>query len=129
MKEEIAKVLTMMQEGKIDAEKGAELITLMNQEEKVKQERTEEYFNKKLRVQVLSGEDEVNVNVPLKLIKVMIGATKDFLPSLLSKSNIDPEVLENIDFNLILHALENEVDGPLVDIKAADGEIVKITIE
>lgn len=57
MKEELAKVMTMVQEGKLDVEKATELLNVMRgNETKNHAEKGSAYNKKMLRVQVVSTE-------------------------------------------------------------------------
>ncbi len=77
MKEEIARVLTMVQEGKIDAEKGSELIQVLQDKDDAGNkllDKPAKYLDKTLKVRIVSTEnDNVTVNLPIKLVKVFNG--------------------------------------------------------
>ncbi|WNB91144.1 SHOCT-like domain-containing protein [Bacillus sp. NEB1478] len=136
MKTEIEKVLTMVQEGKIDAEKGTELIQVLkdkeNGETAVRNSssyapaRPSSYLDKILKIRVVSAEkDNVNVNLPIKLVKVVLAAGH----SIASKIPQSEQYVKDINIDLILEAIENELDGPIVDVKSANGDTVSIVIE
>ena len=86
MKEEIARVLTMVQEGKIDAEKGSELIQVLKGKEETGSqflEKKAKYLEKTLKIRVVSAEDDnVTVNLPLKLVKAVLLAGHSIAASL-----------------------------------------------
>lgn len=129
MKEEIAKVLAMVQEGKIDADQGAELIQVL--QEKVGTtnnvvEKSTKYLDKTLKIRVESVDnDNVKVNVPIKLVKVVLLAGHSIAASMPQSE----KYVKDIDINLIIEAIENELDGQIVDIKSANGDIVSVIIE
>lgn len=139
MKEEIAKVLAMVQEGKIDAEKGSELIEVLKEKEESgsiltkktvssdnKDPRASKYIDKMLKIRVVSAEnDNVTVNLPLKLVKVVLMAGHSIASSIPESE----KYVKDIDINLILEAIENELDGQIVDIKSANGDTVSVIIE
>lgn len=129
MKEEISRVLTMIQEGKIDADKGSELIqTLKDKEEtgNISLEKPTTYLDKTLKIRVISAEnDNVTVNLPIKLVKVILMAGHSIAASIPQSE----KYVKDIDINLILEAIENELDGQIVDIKSADGDTVSVIIE
>ncbi|WP_088068657.1 SHOCT-like domain-containing protein [Gottfriedia luciferensis] len=127
MKEEITKVLTMVQEGKIDAEKASELIEVLKEKEAGSNPvKAANYADKTLKIRVESAEnDNVKVNLPIKLVKAVLVAGNSILASI-------PEAekyVKDIDINLIIEAIENELAGQLVDIKSSNGDIVSVTIE
>lgn len=129
MKEEIARVLSMIQEGKIDAEKGSELIQVLTEKDEQANnflEKPKKYLDKTLKVRVVSAEnDNVTVNLPIKLVKVVLMAGHSIAASIPQSE----KYVKDIDINLILEAIENELDGQIVDIKSANGDAVSVIIE
>ncbi|MET3085044.1 SHOCT-like domain-containing protein [Priestia megaterium] len=129
MKEEITKVLTMVQEGKIDAEKGAELIQVLKEKEETGNtllKKPNVYLDKTLKIRVVSTEnDNVKVNLPIKLVKLVLMAGHSIAASIPQSE----KYVKDIDINLIVEAIENELDGQIVDIKSANGDTVSVIIE
>ena len=128
MKEEITKVLTMIQEGKIDADKGSELIQVLQQKEESENKFVEKtkYLDKTLKIRVVSTEnDNVTVNLPIKLVKAVLMAGYSIAASIPQSE----KYVKDIDINLLLEAIENELDGQIVDIKSANGDSVAVFIE
>ncbi|MBK0008717.1 MULTISPECIES: SHOCT-like domain-containing protein [Priestia] len=129
MKEEITKVLTMVQEGKIDAEKGSELIQVLKEKEETGNKLSKKpnaYLDKTLKIRVLSTEnDNVKVNLPIKLVKLVLMAGHSIAASIPQSE----KYVKDIDINLIVEAIENELDGQIVDIKSANGDTVSVIIE
>jgi len=128
MKEEIIRVLTMVQDGKIDADKGSELILLLRDKEETgsKQlEKTDKYLDKTLKIRVVSSEnDNVTINLPIKLVKVVLMAGHSIAASIPESE----KYVKDIDINLIIEAIENELDGQIVDVKSANGDTVSVII-
>jgi hypothetical protein len=129
MKEEITKVLTMVQEGKIDAEKGSELIQVLKEKEETGNKllkKSTAYLDKTLKIRVVSTEnDNVKVNLPIKLVKLVLMAGHSIAASIPQSE----KYVKDIDINLIVEAIENELDGQIVDIKSANGDTVSVIIE
>lgn len=129
MKEEIARVLTMVQEGKIDADQGAELIQALQKKVGATNNdvvKSTNYLDKTLKIRVESiDNDNVKVNVPIKLVKVVLLAGHSIAASIPQSE----KYVKDIDINLIIEAIENELDGQIVDIKSANGDIVSVIIE
>jgi len=129
MKEEITKVLTMVQEGKIYAEKGSELIQVLKEKEETGNKLSKKpnaYLDKTLKIRVLSTEnDNVKVNLPIKLVKLVLMAGHSIAASIPQSE----KYVKDIDINLIVEAIENELDGQIVDIKSANGDTVSVIIE
>jgi hypothetical protein len=129
VKEEITKVLTMVQEGKIDAEKGSELIQVLKEKEETGNKllkKPNAYLDKMLKIRVVSTEnDNVKVNLPIKLVKLVLMAGHSIAASIPQSE----KYVKDLDINLIIEAIENELDGQIVDIKSANGDTVSVIIE
>ncbi|MEH7122355.1 hypothetical protein V7127_03805 [Bacillus sp. JJ1773] len=129
MKDEITRVLTMVQEGKIDADKGSELIQVLKEKEETGNklfEKPAKYLDKTLKIRVVSTEnDNVTVNLPIKLVKAVLMAGHSIAASIPQSE----KYVKDIDINLIIEAIENELDGQIVDIKSANGDSVSVIID
>jgi hypothetical protein len=127
MKDEITRVLTMVEEGKLDKEKATELINVLQGKEKPVQLKKEiPYVNKMLKIRVTSEEgDNVNVNLPINLVKAVLKVGT----SIAGKIPEAEKYVKDIDVDLLIAAIENEIDGQIVDITSAKGEKVFVTIE
>lgn len=127
MNEEISKILKMVEEGKITSEKAQELIEVLNSKNlstEVKTVSDDDIINKMLKIKVNSHEgDNVNVNLPVKLIKTMLKTV--------GKIPITDGIkgMEHVDLNLISEAIDNGLSGKIVDVKSANGDIVEVIIE
>lgn len=129
MKEEITRVLTMVQEGKIDADKGSELIQVLKEKEETGNkpfDKPSKYLDKTLKIRVVSTEnDNVTVNLPIKLVKVVLMAGHSIAGSIPQAE----KYVKDIDIDLIIEAIENELDGQIVDIQSANGDTVSVIID
>ncbi|CAH0310771.1 MULTISPECIES: SHOCT-like domain-containing protein [Peribacillus] len=129
MKEEITRVLTMVQEGKIDADKGSELIQVLKEKDETGNklfEKPTKYLDKTLKIRVVSAEnDNVTVNLPIKLVKVALMAGHSIAASIPQSE----KYVKDINISLIIEAIENELDGQIVDIKSANGDTVSVIID
>ncbi|MDP9738977.1 SHOCT-like domain-containing protein [Peribacillus frigoritolerans] len=129
MKEEITRVLTMVQEGKIDADKGSELIQVLKEKEETGNkllEKPTKYLDKTLKIRVVSAEnDNVTVNLPIKLVKAVLMAGHSIAASIPQSE----KYVKDVDISLIVEAIENELDGQIVDIKSANGDTVSVIID
>lgn len=122
MKDEIQRVLKMLEEGKIDSEKAAELIDLLKSGDKPAaiKEVSPEYLNKMLKINISEQDgDKVNVKVPIKFIKAVGGAI----------TKIPGVDMQGIDIKMIMDAIDGELEGKIVDISGKNGDIVEIVIE
>ncbi|MBM6616574.1 SHOCT-like domain-containing protein [Bacillus suaedaesalsae] len=121
MKSDISKVLELLQDGKLNNEEAAEILSALK-EETAPTIDTNKYMEKSLKILVDSVDgDKVKVNLPLKLVKSLHGAI-GHIPAV-------QQHLNGVDINLILEAIVNNVEGPIVDVESADGEKVLIVIE
>ncbi|KMT22257.1 SHOCT-like domain-containing protein [Clostridium cylindrosporum] len=125
MREELQRVLSMVKEGKLDIEKGSDLIEAMY--EKHGAELTlKKYSERMLRVLVESIDgDNVRVNLPVPVITSILRAT--------GKLPIKNEYVEGIDFEAlsvaIISALENETLGEIVTVDSSKGDKVRVVVE
>lgn len=129
MREEIAKVLAMVEEGKLGTEEATELIQALQEKqapEQVIQQRA--YMDKILKIQADEKGNKVNVNLPLRLIKVVLEAGIN-IASKIPESAKYTDAIDLVDINLIMDAIENQIEGPIVDITGENGEKVSIVIE
>ncbi|WP_431189167.1 SHOCT-like domain-containing protein [Cytobacillus firmus] len=125
----MTRVLTMVQEGKIDADKGSELIEVLKEKEATGNKvsvKPAKYLDKTIKIRVVSAEnDNVTVNLPIKLVKAVLMAGQSIAASIPQSE----KYVKDIDISLIIEAIENELDGQIVDIKSANGDTVSIIID
>jgi hypothetical protein len=128
MNEEISRVLTMVEEGKLEKEKAVELINVLQGNPKpVDLNKTSaSYLDKILKIRVTSEEgDNVNVNLPIKLVKAVLKVGT----SIAERIPEAEKYVKDINIDLLIEAIENELDGQIVDITSAKGEKVLVVIE
>jgi hypothetical protein len=129
MKDEISRVLTLVEEGKIDKEKATELINVLQGKEEPSVSLAKEeipYGNKMLKIRVTSHEgDNVNVNLPINLVKAVLKVGT----SIAEKIPQAEMYVKDINVDLLIEAIENELDGQIVDITSANGDKVFVVIE
>jgi hypothetical protein len=125
MKEEISKVLSLVKDGKLEADKGAELISVLKEKEESTSS-TSPYLSKSLKIRVVSeSNDNVNVTLPIKLVKAVLKAGHGIAANLPQSE----KYVKNIDIDLLIDAIENELDGQIVDVTSANGDKVSVIIE
>ncbi len=129
MKDEISRVLTLVEEGKLDKEKAGELINVLqgkDQPELVAVKKEVPYGNKMLKIRVNSSEgDNVNVNLPINLVKAVLRVGTNIAERIPEAA----KYVKDIDVDLLIAAIENELDGQIVDIISANGDKVLVVIE
>ncbi|MDR3596669.1 SHOCT-like domain-containing protein [Clostridium sp.] len=123
MKEEVKRILKMVEEGKIDLDKATELIEAINKPANIQLPSVSENKDKMLKVRVLSGtNDTVNVNVPVKILKAIGNAVNTIKIPGISEQ-------EGIDIKMIMEAIDSGLEGKIVDVKSSNGDLVEVTIE
>lgn len=123
MKNEIAKIIAMVQEGKIDSAEAGELISALKESE---QGTDDKYLNKMFKVRIKSeSRDDVNVNIPLKFMRGLLKMGHGIATNIPQAS----KYADDLDVDMLLHAIDNEIDGKIVDIQSANGDIVAVYIE
>ena len=150
MKEEISRILKMVEEGKLNSEQASMLIEALKNDnrenvvEAVYEEVSKEEgsnFDKEvfmrndfkgaegekfLQIRVLSSDgDRVKINLPINFVKGILKVTGK-LPM------IHAEQLEGVDvaemMEVIVAAIENDLTGRLVDVETANGDLVIVEI-
>jgi hypothetical protein len=122
--EERMKILKMINDGKITAEEGSQLLSALSQRtEKPRPKAGRSLTSQILRVRVTdmaSGKTKVNVNVPMKLVDAGLNIAAQFTPEMQ-----DGQMMEAVK-----EALAENVSGKIVDvIDEEDQEHVEIFIE
>lgn len=116
MKEEIKKILKMVEDGKLKSEEAEKLIEAILEADK------KTYSGKFLKIKIEDNEgDKVNISIPMALIKM---ATK-FIPK--EKKEYLKE--KDIDIDEILSSIKEATEGEIMNIEDKDGSYVKIWIE
>jgi hypothetical protein len=121
--EERLQILKMIEEGKISASEGADLLRALEQEsgrpsEPLKGASAPRWF----RVRVTdtnTGRNKVNVNIPMGLVNVGIKMGARFAPD-----------VEGFDFNELIQAVRSGQQGKVVDVfNTEEGERIEIFVE
>jgi hypothetical protein len=147
MGNEKMKILEMIQEGKLTAAEGMDLLKAMDEgtSAEAASQRTEDgmakrgivatpYGDRFLRVRVVGEKTlKVNVNVPFSLIRSaskLIVYAMSFVPAEkraeLEQKGLD---LQALDVEGLVRIVEESVDGNIVDVEVADPEEGRIKVE
>ncbi len=122
--EERMKILKMIEEGKINASDGAELLRALDQDgkrsksEPLKGASIARWF--RVRVTDLrTGKNKVSVNIPMGLVNVGIKMGAKFTPE-----------IEGVDLDVLSEAIQGGQQGKILDvIDEEEGERVEIFVE
>lgn len=121
--EERLKILKMIEEGKITAEEGTRLLSVLSKQDKRSIPGDKEGRPRWLRVRVLdlrTGKESVRVNLPLSLVNVGMKMGARFIP--------DAE--QDIVMEDLAEALQQGMVGKIVDVvDEEEGQRVEIFVE
>jgi hypothetical protein len=124
MNESINKILKMVEEGKIDAAKAAELIGAINTKNEEEAAAPKTQSEKMLKIKVFSGAGEkLNIKLPIKFIKTGLKAFGKI------PINIDGTEEQRIDVQSIAYAIENDIEGKIVECCTNKGDNIEVVIE
>jgi hypothetical protein len=121
--EERMQILKMIEEGKISAADGAQLIKALDQgsgrpAEPMKGASAPRWFRVRI-TDIASGRNKVNVNIPMGLVHVGMKMGARFAPD-----------VEGFDFNQLLAAIKSGQQGKVVDVlNNEEGERIEIFVE
>ena len=122
--EERLQILKMIEEGKISAGEGAELLRALDREgdqgpdEPLKGASSPRWFRVRV-TDVASGKSKVSVNIPMGLVNAGIKMGARFAPD-----------LEGVNFDDITEMINSGVHGKIVDVvDNEEGERVEIFVE
>ncbi|HKZ43684.1 MAG TPA: hypothetical protein VJZ78_01445 [Anaerolineales bacterium] len=123
--EERMKILKMIDEGKINAEEGAKLLSALNTSQKPTSSGTVGMSSsgaRWLRVRVTdttTGRSKATVQIPISLIDAGMKIGAHFAPE-----------VAGVDMSEVMDALQNGMSGKIVDVMdEEDGEHVEIFVE
>ncbi|MEN3046403.1 MAG: hypothetical protein ABDH49_05425 [Candidatus Hydrothermales bacterium] len=116
MREEIRKILKMVETGKLKAEEAEKLIEAILDIQK----KTSTARFLKIKIEDKNG-DKLNMSIPIGLIKI---ATK-FIP----KEKKEQLKEKNIDLEEIISTIKEQTEGEIINIEEKNGSFVKIWIE
>ncbi len=147
------RVLKMIEEGKVTAAEGVELLKALSEgqvnvqrteeeqvkteEEKVTEERKKKRISQlKVRILIEKENIDLNVNIPISIVKIMSSVAEDFdgfIPEEAKKAMKDQGI--HLDIMEIIKAIESIEQGFLenlnivdIDAKEADGRAVVIKV-
>ena len=119
--EERLQILRMIQTGKISAEEGEKLIEALRSKGRLPEGEAPS-SSRWLRIRVsdaYSGKVKVNVNLPIRLVDMVLKAAARFLPE-----------LDGSDMEELRESLRSGVQGKVLDVdQDEDGERIEIFVE
>lgn len=126
MNEEMERILRMVEEGKITSTEGTELIKLIKEDDGASPVHDTAYSKKSVRIKVLSNDvPKVNLTVPLQLVQVLINIGKGITSAIPDAE----KYIQDVDLDIIMEAIEQQIEGNIVDLETEEGDRVLISIE
>lgn len=130
MKEELKKVLELVEQGKVTSAQAAELIDAMGITDEQSMAVSAKTAKRMLKIHVISKDgDKVDVKLPISLLKAGMGIGKTFAVS----AGGDNEALKQLDWDQLMLAINQMIEddelGEIVTVDSADGDNVKIWLE
>jgi len=120
LKEERMKILDLLSKKIITAEEAEKLLSSLTTDNVVDQPLPKKSQFKMLKILINSADgDDVNVTIPIEFAKLL--KSNKFLGNY--SNDLD------FDINELLEMIHTGASGELVNIKSADGDIVKIVVE
>lgn len=130
MKEELKKVLELVEQGKITSAQGAELIEAMGIGDSPASGTPAPAMRRMLKIHVISGKgDKVDVKLPVSLLKVGMGFGKAYAV----KAGGENEALKQLDWDELMVAVNQMIEdnelGEIVTVTSADGDTINVWLE
>lgn len=127
MKEEMKRIMLMVEEGKLSTDEAAELLTALKEERQEEQpESKQSTLGKMLKIRVTSDEKEnVRLNIPIRFVKWILKTGHGIAAAI---PDAKPYV-EDVDMEVVMRAIDEGVEGKIIDIETDEGETVAIYIE
>lgn len=119
MREEIKSILKMIEEGKITAEEGSQLIEQLSQPDEKSAPMISTKKSQFIHIEVKDYEDKqvVKVNFPIALAKSILNLGYINKQISLHAPGID------IDFDEIIRMIESDAQGELINVEAEDNKV------
>jgi len=108
--EERMQILKMIEEGKINAAEGMDLLNALGKSDQGTMLKTNAKWLK-VRVKTMENKTKVKVNIPLSLVDVGLKLATAYAPQ------IKESGLDQIDFDEIIEAVRNGAEGKIVDVE------------
>jgi hypothetical protein len=129
MKEEMKKILQMVEQNKITVQEAEQLIEALSSGEETaalpSQPSAAGIQGKFLRVRVTEeGEQKVQVNVPLSIVEIGLKIGMQIGPQFAPEM----ESLKGIDFGELMEAIRQGASGKLVEVKD-EGSLVEVYVD
>jgi len=120
VKEEKLQILKMVEEGKITADEGVELLSALEERKEPIDIKNAKWL--RVRVNGRDGKQKVNVNIPISLIDIGLKIGTKYHGDL-------KEQLGGIDLEEIIKSVKDGAEGKLVEVEDENGDRVEVFVE
>src|SRR5699024_8031147 len=129
MKEEIRRIMQMVEEGKLSSDEATELMNALNEppeQTKETEETNRSYMGRSLKIRIKEKDKErVLLNIPIKFVKLVLKTGHGIAQAI---PDAKPYI-EDIDFNVVMQAIDNHETGKIIDLTTEEGEEITLYIE
>lgn len=129
MKEEIRRIMQMVEEGKLSSDEATELMNALNEppeQTKKTVEPNQSYMGRSLKIRIKEKDKErVRLNIPIKFVKWVLKTGHGIAQAI---PDAKPYI-EDIDLNVVMQAIDNHETGKIIDLTTEEGEEITLYIE
>jgi len=129
MKEEIRRIMQMVEEGKLSSDEATELMNALNEPPEQTKETVEpnqSYMGRSLKIRIKEKDKErVRLNIPIKFVKWVLKTGHGIAQAI---PDAKPYI-EDIDLNVVMQAIDNHEIGKIIDLTTEEGEEIILYIE
>lgn len=128
MQEEIARIIHMVEEGKINSEEASKLISALNEDKEPAETSTSKstYMKKSVKINIRSEDKEtLNVSVPIRFVKWIL-KTGHGIASAIPEAKA---YVDDIDMNAVMDAIDHGAEGKIIDMDTEEGDSIAVYIE
>lgn len=65
------------------------------------------------------------MKIPIKMVKTMLKVGSNLMDKIPASANYKNEV----DMNLVIHAIDNEIEGTIIEMESDSGDFIVISIK
>src|SRR5699024_91297 len=131
MKEEIRRIMQMVEEGKLSSDEATELMNALNEppeQTKETEETNRSYMGRSLKIRIKEKDkdkERIRLNIHNKFVKWVIKTDHGIAQAI---PDAKPYI-EDIDLNVVMQAIDNHETGKIIDLTTEEGEEITLYIE
>src|SRR5699024_3136310 len=129
MKEEIRRIMQMVEEGKLSSDEATELMNALNEpleQSKETEETNRSYMGRSLKSRIREKDKErVRLNIRVKFVKWVLKIGHGLAQAI---PDAKPYI-EDVDWNVVMQATDNHETGKIIELTTEEGEEITLYIE